>query len=350
MILENSLHRIPFNSFKRFLRENDYTSTSNGITGLILKLNGLIGKGEIDYDTFESQLIEFVRNQFIFENKIVYTISLNTEEYQSVVDQINELDYFSDLIDNVDNLDTLTESELLSVPLDVSREVARYDFETLTCLLYSSKHAVEKRHVLDIKALRSNPHRFDSVYGIKKIQYQAFDSIIIDHQNRTIDFCIDNIYNPSQKSHYKYFSQLRHKFSNDLDLPEFELFSTPRNYFALVDAYYSSKIGKVNEIQFRTNTGSIKKEKMDTSEVDLREELFHRSGAAVVSITPFSIEMILLNKETGSGIRQLIPGKAQNLGTSHPYVLFYQVNGIQHYNDYSFVKETMAEVRASINV
>jgi hypothetical protein len=346
MLFESTITQsnISFNTFKKFLRSFDYPTAGIGMANLIMGLNGRIQAGEIEEEEFNERLTEFVRDHLLFNNKVVYTILLSQAQMDNVLAAIQDRSSYEDYVDNSDNLDALSSAELRRVAMDHSYLKSQFTIEEAECFMFSARHAVDRRVTLDVSELRYNSENVDMVFGVKRIDYQSFDSIIIDPSTRTVDFCIDNKMGLSPKLHFKFFSELRSRFLIMFGF-DFEDFRLTRNYFKLVRGYYDSEIGTVREIHFRTNTGSTKKEKMDENHTDLRQELFHSSGvAAVQRITPFSIEMMLKNPTTLNVMTHLLPGRAQTLSTAIPSIGFYEISGALNYNDYSFVKENIDEL------
>ncbi|MBI3235319.1 MAG: hypothetical protein HYZ42_15005, partial [Bacteroidetes bacterium] len=318
-------------------------ATGNSYSNLLMGIDGKIEVNQIDTEIFDPKVTSFVRDYLVFGNKVVYTAKFNQDQMDLILDKINSKLDFSQNAEDLENLNVLTESELKRTPADRSVFKSKFNIDGTICLLFSSRHFVEKRVPLSVASLRNNDHSVDHVFGVKQMDYQSFDSVIIHPDTKTVDFCIDNCQGLSQKIHFKYFNELRGVFISMFEF-EFEDFRLTRNYFKLVKGYYNSTIGVVSEIEFRTETGSTKKETMDANSIDLRRERFHSSGAAVVEIVPFSIEMELKNTVSRNVIKHSIPGRPQILSTSIPEISFYIVSGALNHSDYTFVKNNVDTV------
>ena len=72
------------------------------------------------------------------------------------------------------------------------------------------------------------------------------------------------------------------------------LLKDPVNFFPLIKKLYDAKgEGKVGELAFTTDEGSIKNEKMRAGMGDLRDETYHKAGrAAVDDICPYRIAVL----------------------------------------------------------
>lgn len=345
MVFEQTIKlKVHFAAFKAFLRNLNIRPTGLSFVDVISDVNSKTDKGVINEDALNFELTDFVKQYLLFGRKIVYSISMNNPQIEEVISAIDENGDFQTLTDKVSNLELFSQSELSRMTLNNSSFIYATKFNDTICLLFANKHAIASRIPLSINDLKKNSDDFDQIYGIKKRHYQSFDSIIIDPERRTIDFCIDNAEGLSQKIHYEYFAELRSKFISLFEF-DFEDFKITRNYFKLVDKYYNSEIGVVKELSFRTNTGSRKTEEMTENSTDLRHELFHSSGVgAIDKITPFSIKMVIENTETKNTITHLIPGRPQTLNTARPEINFYEIYGANKYEDYSFIKFNIDEL------
>lgn len=70
--------------------------------------------------------------------------------------------------------------------------------------------------------------------------------------------------------------------------------STPINLFPAVDSLYKSNTGRVCELGFTVNSGSVKSEKLRRHDTDIRTEQFHKGGRDAVDgqLMPYRIAVV----------------------------------------------------------
>jgi hypothetical protein len=113
------------------------------------------------------------------------------------------------------------------------------------------------------------------------------------------------------------------------------------NLFPLIDHMYESDEGKVGELSFLTDEGSIKNEKMRKGKVDLRRELYHKAGKeAVDHISTYRISIlwnltILDDIETYPEL--LLPGQSHCLNSKPPKLDEVIVKKCSCLEDYNFI-------------
>lgn len=342
MILLTTLKKkVPFKQFQKFLKANDIKS-SIGYDKTVEKIYQAIDEGKINREEFESKTMEFVRNYIIFGQKVVYSYKFKPEEIQILVNTIT-IDYQTqDQIGKPENLTIWNQTELGDIPWNSSQLRAIFDLDALKCLIFSARHSINERVNLNLDQLRTN-QGFSELYGVKKIEYQSFDSIIIDTQYNTIDFCLDNYYELTTRNHFNLFLELKNRFKMIFNLSN-DFFPENENFYRFVQKYYSADFGIVKELGFKTETGSVKTERMNVDSDDLRKERYHVGGLQAVEekITPYSIDIILDNTFTGNpNIRKKIPGKHHNLQYASPKIEFYEFYCVLNALDYSFIKDKM---------
>lgn len=165
-------------------------------------------------------------------------------------------------------------------------------------LIFCSARAYEERQTYPYDTLGQEVKKaFAGVHEVITVQrsfYQAFDSVIFRPGLRRLEVCVD--------------MPVRHTKTIEPEATAIALLAactlylpalvpvyqsaTPKNLFpAIAGIYRSPSEGEVRSLAFRTLTGSLKKERMTSSDVDLRTEDFHSAGVIAVhgEINPFQI-------------------------------------------------------------
>ena len=122
---------------------------------------------------------------------------------------------------------------------------------------------------------------YDEILGVKRFYRQFFDAVVVWKKKDLIEIRID-IFTEGMSTQERKdsFLALSEQF-NKLVSKFIDVKSTLNeniNFFPLIDKLYDSDEGKVSELYFTTDEGSIKKEKMRKDMIDLREEIYHKSG------------------------------------------------------------------------
>jgi len=221
--------------------------------------------------------------------------------------------------------------------------------DTSLAIVFCTKRFFTERTEIDPEGLNTEARKalddYDELVGIKRYTRQFFDAVILWKNQDFIEIRID-IANgmPSQERSQafiqaiKQFNALaRQKLNIETALKE------SINFFPLIDRLYESDEGKVGELAFTTDEGSIKFEKMRRGEVDLRDETYHRAGRkAVDHITPYRLAILWkfsLSEDLETQPELLLPGQARVLSNSTQElgeVIIRKCSGLE---DYNFVLE-----------
>jgi hypothetical protein len=191
---------------------------------------------------------------------------------------------------------------------------------------------------------------YDELVGIKRYDRQFFDVVVLWKDKDLVEVRIDTTQGgiPS-KERSKAFSEIICSFNALLkdNINVNELLKTSINFFPLIDRLYESNEGKVGELAFTTDEGSIKSERMRKGTVDLRNERYHKAGRqAVEHITSYRLAILwrfLLSEEVETQPELLLPGQSHILNRSIQVldeVIITKCSGNQ---DYNFVFEKIIE-------
>lgn len=139
-------------------------------------------------------------------------------------------------------------------------------------------------------------NNYDELYGIKNCFHQFFDVVVLWKNKPLIEVRVDVTHEIFSQDRKKYALEVMGKFNKLaeklLGIPS--ILKSPLNFFPLIKKLYDAKDeGKVGEIAFTTDEGSIKIEKMRVGMVDLRNETYHKAGkAAVDDICPYRLAIL----------------------------------------------------------
>jgi hypothetical protein len=115
------------------------------------------------------------------------------------------------------------------------------------------------------------------------------------------------------------------------------------NCFPLIGSLYNSDEGKIGELAFSTDEGSIKLEKMRRGGIDLRAETYHRAGKqAVHHITPYRLAILWkfsISEELETQPELLLPGKVWALNHSTQNLDEVFITKCSGLEDYNFILE-----------
>ena len=182
---------------------------------------------------------------------------------------------------------------------EVPRLVHRFTDDRGTFLLASSIREYEERVDVDVNALPAAVKRaygeIKELIGVRVVKKQVFDAMWLPATGNTVVTSVDfprGAPGDIVVSGQTFLRQLiRHGAGVRVD---------PINLFGAIDAVYESDWGKVVELGFTTDTGSVKHEKMRLQKPCLREEAFHVGGKEAVDgiLHPFQVSVQWTTKYT----------------------------------------------------
>lgn len=119
----------------------------------------------------------------------------------------------------------------------------------------------------------------------------------------------------------------------------------PVNLFPLVHNLYDSTEGRVCEIGFTTDEGSIKLEKLRRARGDLRTETYHKAGkSAVDHIALYRLGVswrLPLPHEATTYPEVLLPGRVSTLSSVEQQLNYLLVTDCSGSTDYNFILSTI---------
>jgi hypothetical protein len=129
---------------------------------------------------------------------------------------------------------------------------------------------------------------YDQLIAIKAVMRESFSTIRLDPHSRRVEVRVDDLFGDSQKlvgsQHQAIYSHLHTLAGSSSVIAPVELFS------AIGELYNAPDEGSVTALSFATTTGSLKSERMRSSEC-LRKERYHVGGkiALKTEIEPYKI-------------------------------------------------------------
>jgi hypothetical protein len=216
-------------------------------------------------------------------------------------------------------------------------------------VVFCTKRFFTERTEIDPEGLSAEAREalndYDELVGIKRYTRQFFDVVVLRKDKELIEIRLDIMGGMPSQERSRAFIQIIKKFNSlaNKTLGIETLLGDSTNFFPLIDCLYESSEGKVGELAFTTDEGSIKFEKMRRGEVDLRDETYHRAGRkAVDHITPYRLAVLwkfLISEGLETQPELLLPGKSRTLSEltqKLDEVIIKKCSGL---DDYSFVFE-----------
>jgi hypothetical protein len=263
----------------------------------------LIGQKAVKLIQVEQQYID--KLIFLFKShQIDSTIFHKTYPFILSEEDLTEIDFLPKLVDIQDTFETLS-------------------------LIFCTRRSFIERTEIDINNFNQETQNkliyYDKVIGTKKQIKQLFDVIVIQKEKEIIEVRIDVDNNFSSQERNNSFIKIINVFNKLIEekLGIEKVLKDPINFFPLINKFYTSNNeGKVINLSFTTDEGSIKFEKMRKGKVDLRLETYHKAGKnAVHHITPYQITILWDSKileEIKNQIELILPGKLYSLSTTNP--------------------------------
>jgi hypothetical protein len=232
--------------------------------------------------------------------------------------------------------------DINSAPMLVSIE----NQDSYIALVFCSKRVSIKQEAIGFESLNEDAKKdfasFDKLIAFKKEIRQCFDVVAISKEGDNVEVRID-IFNQMNSSDEKgvAFYQTIYAFNSLVEkvLSIDSILKRPINLFSLIDNLYSSTEGRICEIGFTTDEGSIKSEKMRRTKGDLRTETYHKAGKLAVGyIGLYRLGIIWktpLSDVVETEPEVLLPGRVSALSVPQPqldYLLITNCSGSIDYN------------------
>ena len=187
---------------------------------------------------------------------------------------------------------------------------------------------------------------YDEIIGLKREKRQVFNAIRASHHHRYLEVRNDIPQGVTSDLAHGMHSAMRSVLNDLTDLS----IETPVDLAELIERMYDDEgEGIVVELGFVTTTGSVKNEKMRRQGLDLRQEIYHKSGKAGLptKIEPFRLSLRWLidrSKKLRSQPELGLIGTSRGrhkLNGEAVSVTGAMVRGAADQSDYEFVAEKM---------
>lgn len=340
-ILKGFRPRISWSTMKALLKMSGLP-TGNGWDKTIKKIEG--EKIDTELQANIKQLKDIYLKHLLVSEKAVQVYQLEREVIDKIIDSLQQYN---------PPYTTFNETYPFPLPTDKLQNINSFqeiveivnDDDSLKIVLCTKRLHVD-RSIIDTDKLKEETRKdlieFEKVIGEKRYYHQFFDVIVLSKCSDLIEIRIDISNNLSLEEIGEGFLKTKMKFNLLLEHLSTGIKNplTDRiNFFPLIDILCESDEGKIVELGFLTDEGSIKNVKMKRGSVDLRKEKFHSAGKrAVDHINSFRLavrwDSNSLN-EINTDIELLIPGQAIIFNNNVQYIEEIHVKkcfSLEHYN------------------
>ena len=221
--------------------------------------------------------------------------------------------------------------------------------ESLYIAFCTKRTSVEREEIRSHKLEEELREKYNKVVGVKEVYRQYFDFILLYKQKNRVEMRIDmttgssNSKDLPSKEIDKAFYEILNSFNKTvkkITKTEKILFQSI-NVFQIIDRLYHSDEGKIVELDFATDEGSIKHAKMRRDSIDLRKELFHAGGIGNVSHINSYRLLISWDYHLSSNLKNtlelLLPGSVRELSQQQPYLGHFYVKNCICIQEYNFI-------------
>lgn len=197
----------------------------------------------------------------------------------------------------------------------------------------------------------------DKIVAVKSVARQTFDTLYLNRKAGLLEMRADIMRDATVVQ----TSRQMDKSNTDLKAYSNRLLSgkvsglvlgVPVNMFPLAVKVYADKSGAIKRLGFVTETESVKRETMKAG-VDLREELFHKSGANAIDhkMSIFEIAIQWHGEEVLGGVKGSkpeihIPGTYRDYVNLNPRADYIIVKGVRTFADANFIVSKVNSYRS----
>jgi hypothetical protein len=341
-LLESSRKRVPWPTMRAIFKMCELPC-GRGWEDTIKKLTEESNKNSNLVNNFNT-LRKYYSDHLLTGEKALKIFAIDREKIDKAIERIKNyevpIDVFHETYPFPLPDEKLAEIDSLPKLVEVGNS------ESQLSIIFCTKRFFTERTEINTEDLsneaKSSLGMYDELVGIRKYDRQFFDAIILWKDRNLVEIRIDTSQGrmPS-KERIRAFSEIIDRF-NSLVKEETginEMLKANINFFPLIDRLYESNEGKVGELAFTTDEGSIKSEKMRREKVDLRNELYHKAGRqAVDHITAYRLAILWrfqLSDDVETQPELLLPGQSRSLSHSIQNldeVIITKCSGLQDYN------------------
>ena len=224
---------------------------------------------------------------------------------------------------------------------DVHRLVRIDESDRGTYLIFASKRLIEKREVIDdadiLEGVKEVVGAINELITIRRGPKQLFDVVFIPTSGQYIQLCVDHP--KDMPAEYATLAQRRLR-DTFFALIGFDEALEVLNLFPLIRSMYDNgNEGSVVEMDFSTNTASVKRERMRRSVSDLRTELYHHAGYTAISgnIDPYKIAIRWSGNGIGLSPELILNSSLRMLHAPNPFLFEAEIQSCVTEADYFHV-------------
>ncbi len=343
-LLESCRKRVPFTVMKAILKLCDL-SGGNGWEDTIKKL---APEGKFDDQLVNNfyKLKDHYKEHLLIGEKALKLFQVNRGKIDEIITSLNGYEIKKNIFHETYPL--LLPEEKLKTVKSLTEPVEIIDSDNYLSVVFCSKRLFSEKTEIDPKILHDEAKKhlssYDEIFGIRKYERQSFDVIVLWKTRNIIEVRIDIVQGIPYQEREQAFITIIDRFNQLVTSRSgVKILNTNINLFPLIHRLYDSQEGKVGELAFTTDEGSIKLEKMRRGKVDLRDEMYHKAGRqAVPHITPHKLAIlwefpIMVDLKTNPEL--LLPGQSHTLSSLNPILNEVIVTKCSCLKDYSFVFE-----------
>jgi hypothetical protein len=344
-LLESCRKRVPFTVMKAILKLCDL-SGGHGWEDTIKKL-APESKFDVQLTSNFNKLDSHYKEHLLVGEKALQLFRVDREKIDKMITFLKN----NEIKKNVfhETYPYLLPEEKLKTTKPLPELVEIIDSDNYLSLVFCSKRLFSEKTEIDPESLNDEAKKhlsgYDELFGIRRYERQSFDIVVLWKAREIVEVRIDIVQGiPSQEREQAFVATINgfHKLAtNNSDVKV--LNTNNINLFPLISHLYDSQEGKVGELAFTTDEGSIKLEKMRRGKVDLRDEIYHKAGRqAVPHITPYKLAILWefpLAADIKTNPELLLPALSHTLNSSNPILKEAIVTKCSCLKDYGFVFE-----------
>lgn len=231
--------------------------------------------------------------------------------------------------------------------VDVSVDGGIYSLTFCTKRFVREKFEIDLENNADVGKYFSG---FTSVYGVKEHTVQFFDILAVDSNSNIVEIRLDvgNSISPDERLNaFREMKKVFASFATD-ELGVNCTLHEMHNLFPVIDKLYRSTDGRVCELAFTTEEGSIKHEKMRRRNLCLRAETYHKAGTTAVKgqISAYRVAATWEHTTLSTRVTSpelLLPGSARMLSSASPHLSEAIITRCSNLEDYFFVRNKLTD-------
>lgn len=300
------------------------------------------------------QLQENFFQSVIYGNKAVRAFKVPSEKQEALFEGLKNLinedsaaksafPYCAELedLENEESLHFIYSDEADNGKLIIATQVATYTEQVEIPVDAVTQAANDNGTEVGSNIAQEENPSYDRVVGYRTRKEQLFHTIFFDTDNNALEIQTDNYSSLPTKDMLAIALSLRTSINNQAGriLGEALLDGTEINFFPLIDKFYEETTGRIVDLGFSTETGSIKAEKIRRSvNIDLRNEPYHEAGREALSgkldIYRIGIRLPCIHSQEDHESEILLHSYVSELSEPSPELFQYSVYNVCDSDEY----------------